>query len=78
MFVHVDTDNRMRKAAAVPSRPNRLTLEPGDLCHLWREGNGWSPGMSTVVLQVGQGHCYVDDGGLIFQHAAEELSNVAE
>ena len=29
--IHVDTDHRLRKAAAAVSRPNRLTLEPGDL-----------------------------------------------
>ena len=34
--------------------------------------------MATVVSQVGQGHYYVDYGGLIFKQSAEQLSHVTE
>ena len=56
-FVTVDTDQRPRKAAVSASRPDRLTLEPGDMCYFWRVG--WSPGMATAVSQVGQGHYFM-------------------
>ena len=59
-FIAVDTDQRLRRAAISASRPDRLTFEPGDLRYFWRNGLGWSPGMATVVSQVGQGHYYVD------------------
>ena len=39
---------------------------------------GWSPGMATVVSQVGQGNCYVDYGGRIFKQSTEQLSHVTE
>ena len=60
------------------SRRNRLTFEPGDLCLFWRDGLGCSPGMATVVSQVGQGHYYVDCGGRIFKQSAEQLLHVTE
>ena len=59
----VDTDQRLFEAAVSASRPDRLTFVPGDMCYFWRDGVGWSPGMATVVSQVGQGHNYVDYGG---------------
>ena len=34
--------------------------------------------MATVVSQVGQGHCYVDNGGRIFKQSAGQLSHVTE
>ena len=77
-FIAVDTDQRLRRAAISASRPDRLTFEPGDLCYFWRNGLGWSPGMATVVSQVGQGHYCVDYGGRIFKQAAEQLSHVTE
>ena len=77
-FIAVDTDQRLRRAAISASRPDRLTFESGDLCYFWRNGLGWSPGMATVVSQVGQGHYYVDYGGRIFKQAAEQLSHVTE
>ena len=43
VYIHIDTDHRLRKAAAAVSRPNRLTLEPGDLGYFWRDEHGWSP-----------------------------------
>ena len=43
-----------------------------------RNGAGWSPGMATVVSQVGQGHYNVDYGGRIFKHSAEQLPRVTE
>ena len=48
------------------------------MCCFWRDGVGWSPGMSTVVSQVGQGHFFVDFGGRIFKQSAEQLSHVTE
>ena len=77
-FITVDTDQRLRKAAVSASRPDRLTFGPGDMCYFWRDGVGWSPGMATVVSQVGQGHYYVDYGGRIFKQSAEQLSHVTE
>ena len=77
-FIAVDTDQRLRRAAISASRPDRLTFEPGDMCYFWRNGLGWSPGMATVVSQVGQGHYHVDYGGRIFKQAAEQLSHVTE
>ena len=53
-------------------------FEPGDLCYFWRDGEGWSPGMATVVSQVGQGHHYVDNGGRSFKQSAAQLSRVTE
>ena len=35
-FITVDTDQRLRKAAASASRPDRLTFEPGDMCYFWQ------------------------------------------
>ena len=55
-FIAVDTDQKLRKAAVSASRPDWSTFEPGDTCHFWRDGLGWSPGMATVVSRVGQGH----------------------
>ena len=77
-FIAVDTDQRLRRAAVSASRPDRLTFEPGDTCYIWRDGVGWSPGMATVVSQVGQGHYYADYGGRIFKQSAEQLSHVTE
>ena len=66
-FTAVDTGQRLRRAAVSASRPDRLTFESGDMCYFWRDGLGWSPGMATVVSQVGQGHCYVDYVSRIFK-----------
>ena len=77
-FITVDTDQRLRRAAVSASRPDRLTFEPGDMRHFWRDGLGWSPGMATVVSQVGQGHYYVDYGGRIFKQSGEQLAHVTE
>ena len=77
-FISVDTDQRLRRATVSASRPGRLTYKPGDLCYLWRDALGWSPGMATVVSQIGQGHYYIDDGGRIFKQSAEQLSHVTE
>ena len=76
-FITVDTDQRLRKAAVSASRPDRLTFEPGDMCYFWRDGVGWSPGMATVVSQVGQDHYYVDYGGRNFKQSAERLAQEA-
>ena len=38
----------------------------------------WSPGMATVVSQVGQGHHYFGHGGIIVKQLAEQLSHVTE
>ena len=54
----MNTDQRLRKAA---------TFELRDMCYFWRDGVGWSPGMATVVSQIGQGRYYVNCGGRIFQ-----------
>ena len=72
-FIFVDTDQRLRRVAVSASRPDRLTFQAGDMCYFWRDGVGWSPGMATVVSQVGQGHYYVDYGGRIFQQSAEQI-----
>ena len=77
-FITVDTDRRLRRAAVSASRPDRLTFEPGDMCYLWRDGVGWSPGTATVVFQVGQGHYYVDYVGRIFKQSAEQSPHVTE
>ena len=77
-FVTVDTDKRLRRAAVAASRPSRLTFQPGDLCYFYREQVGWSPGMATVVSQVGQGHYYIDYGGRVFKVAAEQISPISE
>ena len=77
-FITVDTDQRLRKAAVSSYRPDRLTFEPRDMCYFWRDGVGWSPGMATVVSQVGQGHYFVDYGGRTFKQSAEQLSQVTE
>ena len=73
-FVTVDTDKRLRGVAVAASRPSRLTFQPGDLCYFYREQVGWSPGMATVVSQVGQGHYYIDYGGRVFKVVAEQIS----
>ena len=77
-FISVDTDQRLRRAAVSAARRDRLTFEPGDLCYFWRDAMEWSPGMATVVSQVGQGHCFIDYGGRIFKQSAEQLSHVTE
>ena len=77
-FISVDTDQRLRRATVSASRPNWLSFEPGDLCYFWRDALGWSPGMATVVFQIGQGHYYIDYGGGIFKQSAEQLSHVTE
>ena len=77
-FISVDTDQRLRRAAVSAARRDRLTFEPGDLCYFWRDAMEWSPGMATVVSQVGQGHCFIDNGGRIFKQSAEQLSHVTE
>ena len=51
-FITVDTDQRLRKAAVSASRPDWLTFEPGDMCHFWRDGVGWSPGMALWCLKL--------------------------
>ena len=50
---------------------------PGDRLLRWSYRTR-NHGMVTVVSQVGQGHCYVDDGGRIFKQSAEQLSHVTE
>ena len=78
-FITVDTDQRHRRAAVSTSRLDRLTFEPGDMCYFWRDGVGWSPGMATVVSQVGQRplscETMVDD---FLKQSAEQLSHVTE
>ena len=39
---------------------------------------GWSPGMATVVSQVGQAHYDTDHRERIFKQSAEQLSQVTE
>ena len=63
-FIAVDTDQR--------------PFEPGYMCYFWRDGVDWSLGIATVVSQVGQGHYFVDHGGRIVKHSAEQLSHVTE
>ena len=77
-FISVDTDQSLRWAAVSASRPDRSTLEPGDLCYFWRDAMGWSPGMATVVSKNGQGDYYIDDDGRIFMQSFEQLSHVTE
>ena len=77
-FITVDTDQRLRRAAVSASRPDRVTYETVHMCHFWRDGVGWSPGLATVVSRVGQGHYYVDYGGRIFKQSAEQLSHVTQ
>ena len=77
-FISVDTDQRLRRATVSASRPDRLSFELGDVCYFWRDALGWSPGMATVVFQIGQGHYYIDYGGGIFKQSAEQLSHVTE
>ena len=57
-----------------------MTFKPGDLCYFYRHQGiqGWSPGMATVVSQVGQGHYYIDYGGRVFKQAAEQLRHISE
>ena len=77
-FIAVDTDQRLRRAAVSAYRPDRLIFELADLCYFWRDATEWSPGMATVVSEVGQGHYNLDFGGRIFKQSAEQLSHVTE
>lgn len=72
-FVTVNTDQKLCPARAATIRQDRWTLEPGDLCYFVRHGKSWSPGIATLVSQVGQGHYYIDYGGRIFKQAKQIL-----
>ena len=68
-FINVEVDQRRRTSCS-----NRFSSQPS---HSGRQGQGWSPGMASVVSQVGQGQ-HTNDGGRVLKQSAEQLSPVTQ